>query len=257
MRHLLENWNLVAPRLRAAPAITLFLDFDGTLVRLAARPENVALDRTTRQLLLRLARHPRLSVCIISGRRRADLRKQIHAPGVRYLGLQGWETHAGQEPGSDHRRLIDAARRKLARRITETASLWIEDKGATLALHYRASSGAAVREARQSLQHVLEQFPGRLRLIEGDHVWELLPREVGGKGAAVRQQCRAFHRGALPVYAGNDATDEPAFRVLTGGVTIRVGPPRQSHAKFHLRSPAELRRFLKKLEEEVRRAVQH
>jgi trehalose 6-phosphate phosphatase len=252
MRHLLENWNLVAPRLRAAPAITLFLDFDGTLVRLAARPEDVTLQPATRQLLLRLARHPRLSVCVISGRRRADLRKQIHAPGVRYLGLQGWETHAGQKPDNDHRRLIDDARRKLAQRVTETASLWMEDKGATLALHYRGAAGAAVREARVSLQRVLEQFPGRLRLVEGDHVWELLPREVGGKGAAVRQQCRAFHRGALPVYAGNDATDESAFRVLTGGVTIRVGPPRQSHAKFHLRSPIEVRRFLEKLEDEVR-----
>ena len=251
MRHLLENWNMVAPRLRAAPAITLFLDFDGTLVHLAARPENVALDPATRRLLLRLARHPRLRVCIISGRRRADLRQQIHAPGVRYLGLQGWETRAGQKPGSDHRRLIDEARRKLARRVTETARLWIEDKGATLALHYRGASNAVVREARESLQSVLEQFPGKLRLVEGDHVWELLPREVGGKGAAVRQQCRSFRRGALPVYAGNDDTDEPAFRMLAGGVTIRVGPPRQSHAEFHLRSPAEVRRFLEKLEEEV------
>jgi trehalose 6-phosphate phosphatase len=252
MRHLLENWNLVAPRLRAAPAITLFLDFDGTLVRLAARPENVALNPATRQILLRLAHHPRLSVCVISGRRRADLHQQIHAPGVRYLGLQGWETRAGQKPDSDHRRLIDDASRMLARRITGITGLWIEDKGATLALHYRGAPGAAVREARKSLQSLLEQFPGKLRPIEGDQVWELLPREVGGKGAAVRQQCRAFHRGALPVYAGNDATDEPAFRMLAGGVTIRVGPPRLSHAEFHLRSPAEVRRFLEKLEEEVR-----
>jgi trehalose 6-phosphate phosphatase len=251
MRHLLENWNLVAPRLRAAPAITLFLDYDGTLVRLAARPEYVVLNPAMRQLLLRLARLPRLSVCVISGRRRADLRKQIHAPGLLYLGLQGWETRAGQKPDSEHRKLIDDARRKLAKGVTETARLWIEDKGATLALHYRGSAGAAVREAREALQRVLEQFRGRLRVIEGDQVWELLPRAVGDKGAAVRYQCRAFHRDALPVYAGNDGTDEPAFRMLSGGVTIRVGPPRQSHAEFRLRSPVEVRRFLEKLEEEV------
>jgi trehalose 6-phosphate phosphatase len=252
MRHLLENWSMVAPRLRAAPAITLFLDFDGTLVRLAARPEFVSLDPATRRLLLRLARRPRLQVCIISGRRRADLCQQIDAPGVRYLGLQGWETCAGQKPDSDHRRLIDEVRRKLARHVTESARMWIEDKGATIALHYRGAAGAAVREVRASLQSVLEQFPGRLRLMHGDHVWELLPRQVGGKGAAVRHQCRTFHRGALPVYAGNDATDEPAFRTLADGVTIRVGPPRPSHAEFHLRSPIEVRRFLEKLEDEVR-----
>src|SRR5580704_10535230 len=109
MRHLLENWNLVAPRLRAAPAITLFLDYDGTLVRLAARPEYVVLNPAMRQLLQRLGRLPRLRVCVISGRPRADLRKQIRAPGLLYLGLQGWETHAGQKPDSEHRKLIDEA----------------------------------------------------------------------------------------------------------------------------------------------------
>src|ERR1700722_16683680 len=166
MRHLLEIWSLVAPRLRAAPAITLFLDFDGTLVRLAARPEDVTLQPATRQLLLRLARHPRLSVCVISGRRRADLRKQVHAPGVRYLGLQGWETHAGQKPDKDHRNLIAEVGRKLARRVTDASELKIEGKGATLALHYRGASPAAVREGREYLQSVLAQFDGRLRLIE-------------------------------------------------------------------------------------------
>ena len=251
MHHLLENWRPVAQRLRSAEAIMLFLDFDGTLVRLAGRPEDVKLDAATRKLLFRLAGRPRLRVCVISGRRRSDLRQRVQVPGVLYLGLQGWETRDGQSPGRGHRLLVDEVRRQLSQSVNETADLWIEDKGATLALHYRGATVAAVGQARVSLRNVLQLFDGRLRAIEGDHVWEVLPREVLGKGAAVRCQIRAFHHRALPVYAGNDATDEPAFRVLSHGVTIRVGPLGNSHAKFYLRGPAEVRRFLEKLEEEV------
>jgi trehalose 6-phosphate phosphatase len=251
MLHLLKNWRQVAQRLRSAEAIMLFLDFDGTLVRLAGHPEDVALDAATRRLLFRLARRPRLRVCVISGRRRADLRQRIQVPGVLYLGLQGWETRDGQNPGRRHRLLVDQVRRKLAQSVTESAGLWIEDKGATLALHYRGARRAAIGEARVSLRNVLQLFAGRLRAIEGDHVWEVIPREVQDKGAAARSQCQAFHRRALPVYAGNDDTDEPAFRTLSRGVTIRVGTLGKSRAGFYLRGPAEVRRFLEKLEVEV------
>ena len=78
-------------RFDANPPIALFLDFDGTLVPLQARPEDVWLDDATRRTLSRLVRSPRFRVWIMSGRRRADVRARVRVPGIRYLGLHGWE----------------------------------------------------------------------------------------------------------------------------------------------------------------------
>src|SRR5690349_8152835 len=94
MRHLFHSWNRVARRLRSRRTIALFLDFDGTLTPLRLRPEDVSLDEATRGTLSRLARNPRFRVWVVSGRRRADIRARIGVPGIRYLGLHGWEGRA-------------------------------------------------------------------------------------------------------------------------------------------------------------------
>jgi trehalose-phosphatase len=90
MRNLLESWNTVRPRLRAAKAIALFLDSDGMLASLQARPAEVQLPPETRSVLRRLSRRQRMHVWVISGRRRADVCKRIALQGIRCLGLYGW-----------------------------------------------------------------------------------------------------------------------------------------------------------------------
>jgi trehalose-6-phosphatase len=80
----------------------------------------------------------------------------------------------------------------------------------------------------------------------------VLPRQLEGKGHAVRQQWRAFHPGALPVYIGDGTSDEAAFAALARGVTVCVGPKRKTRARFRLEDPAEVSTFLEKLEAEVR-----
>src|ERR1700680_1136270 len=94
MRHLFRSWSHVTRRLRSRRLIALFLDFDGTLAPLRPRPEDVWLDEATRSTLSQLVRSPRFRVWVISGRRRADIRARIRVPGIRYLGLHGWEGRA-------------------------------------------------------------------------------------------------------------------------------------------------------------------
>src|SRR3954469_4937270 len=91
MRHLFHSWNYVTRRLRSRKTIALFLDFDGTLTPIRPRPEDVWLDDATRGALTMLAQSPRFRVWVVSGRRRADIRSRIKVPGIRYLGLHGWE----------------------------------------------------------------------------------------------------------------------------------------------------------------------
>ena len=255
MRALLESWPEVAERLRAAGEVALFLDFDGTLARLTARPQDAVLDRATRAALLRLARNPHVRVCVISGRRKADLEARVSVPGLRYLGMHGWETGPADaaQSGSqqDLMRRVDTARAQVAEKLNG-ANVRLENKGMSFALHYRGARSAESHGARALLNEVLASSAGGLRAIAGDRVWEVLPREVRGKGYAARKQWLRDAPSALPVYAGNDRTDEQAFHALASGITVRVGPARSTRAQYLLRNTGEVRRFLEKLEEEVR-----
>ena len=250
MPHLLESWQQISARLQKAEAIALFLDFDGTLVDIRARPEEVWLHPATRRVLLRLVRRRRVRVWVISGRRLADVRDRIRVPGVRYFGLHGWEGNGNGKLSESTLSFLRQAMGLLAPRIEGAPGLSMEDKGSAFAVHYRGASDIAITEARAALLSVLEPFGGRLRMIEGDHILEVLPREFRGKGVAARREWLTLRR-AVPIYVGNDASDESAFAALAPGVTVRVGRSRNSRAHFRLGSPAEVRLFLEKLEAEV------
>jgi trehalose 6-phosphate phosphatase len=245
----------VAQRLRAAKTIALFLDFDGTLTGLRARPGDVSLNPATRRALLQLACRRRVKVWVISGRKLADVRERIRVPGIHYLGLHGAERDGHGLSGEaaltePSRSSLRCALALLNQRLAGTPGLWVEDKGETFALHYRGATDSSIREARAALESVLEPLVDRLRVIEGDRVLEVLPREFTGKGVAARREWLTLTQ-AVPVYIGNDGTDEPAFAALASGITVRVGPACASRARFRLNNPAEVRTFLEKLAAEV------
>lgn len=251
MRHLFESWRQVSTRLKKAPTIALFLDFDGTLAGLAAKPRDVWLHPGTRRVLLRLAHRPRMRIWVITGRNLDDIRERVRVPGLHYLGLHGWEKKGNRRISEQSQSFLRQTMAALAPRIEGVEGLWIEDKGATFALHFRGAADLAVKNARAALRSALEPFSQRLRVIEGDQVLEVLPRELAGKGVNARRELRSL-RWAFPIYLGNDGTDEPAFAALARGVTVRVGRRSSSRARFRLRSPAEVRNFLERLEDEIR-----
>src|SRR5690242_2373158 len=116
MPSLLEAWPKLAGRIGGAPSIALFLDFDGTLAPLVARPEDAAAGRLARAALARLGRIRRVRVWIISGRRHADLRERLNVPGLGYLGILGWDAGSARlDPKT--RTTLDQAREALVRRI--------------------------------------------------------------------------------------------------------------------------------------------
>ncbi len=97
----------------------------------------------------------------------------------------------------------------------------------------------------------LKPFTAELRLLRGKKVWEILPRELEGKGAAVRATLAQFPDSVLPVYVGDDTADESAFAVLRHGLTVRVGTNQTTRARFRLRNPKEVVGFLRQLEATV------
>src|SRR5712671_456509 len=147
MRHLLDNWRHIGPRLRAAETVALFLDFDGTLAPVRARPEHAALDGATRRVLRQLVHCPRVRVCVISGRMLDDIRSRVRVPGIALLGLHGWDREARSRGPrntlSGHTSLlIETARNDLAKQLPLDGGVWIEDKGATFSVHFRGAPAA-------------------------------------------------------------------------------------------------------------------
>ena len=227
----------------------MFLDFDGTLVDIAPRPELVRLRLAARQVLRRLAHHPRVALVVVSGRRRAEILRHIAIPGIRYYGLYGWERSASTALPSSVRRALNGARAKLQLYLRAHPSIWIENKQSTFSVHLLAAPIAIQPRVRRKLRSLLKPFLRSLRVVENLRDLEVLPRSMPGKGAAVREfLAQSAHRHSLPFYFGDDLSDESGFAAVGHGVSVQVGRPRKTRARYTVATPAEVARALLKLE---------
>jgi trehalose 6-phosphate phosphatase len=250
-RHLFDHWEYVRRRLESADRLALFLDFDGTITPLRPKPSDVKLKPSTRAVLRRLARHPKITLCFISGRRHAQLKNLVNVRGAHYVGLHGWERDAGAKSTIALPRLLAEARRVLIERLAGLPRVRVGDKGPCFDVHYHGASEATIRKARAIVYGVFRPLKAHARLIKGRDVWEFLPKEFEGKGGAVRDLLAEIPGPVLPVYIGDDTTDEFGFRAIPNGLTIRVGKPRRTRARYELRNPEEVITFLQKVEVEI------
>jgi len=255
-RHLFASWNEVAQRLRRAPSIALFLDFDGTLSPLCPRPDQVRLSGSMRSIVSTLARKPQVRVWVISGRRRADVHDKARIAGVRYLGLHGWEARHGVSIKEETRQLLECLKTRARQLVKSAPATWLEDKDMVVTIHYAKASAGDVSRIRREMTSALLPLNGLFRGIPGERGFELLPAEMGDKGTAVRHEMAIAGGAALPVFVGDDAVDEPAFASLASGITIRVGRPSRTRARFRLSSVQEVRAFLELLNKELQIAQQ-
>jgi trehalose 6-phosphate phosphatase len=246
-RPLLDSWPQVVRRLRATNRWLLLLDFDGTLVPMINNPSEVRLDPPVQRVLGRLAKHRGSSVYIMSGRRLADLRRRVRIPGVRLLGLHGWERRGAALPPSQ-KRLLRQAKLWLAQWLPAMPGIEIEDKGYALAVHYRGAALPMVRVAGLVMLIARDLFRPGLHLLKGKNIWELLPRAIVGKGHATQRLIEGLPADTLPIFVGDDTSDESAFAVLQNGLAVHVGGHTKTKASFRLRNPGEVREFLERLE---------
>ncbi|HMR30427.1 MAG TPA: trehalose-phosphatase [Geminicoccaceae bacterium] len=230
----------------------LFLDFDGTLVELAPEPDAVRPAPGLVPLLASLSQLLGGRLAIVTGRRVAVIDHYLAPLRLSVAGLHGFEMRLDGEmaPSLACAAELAEARPRLAAFERSWPGLRLEDKGLTLALHYREAPEAepAVKALTGAIR---DASAGGLKLIHGKMVDELLP--VGrDKGRAIADlMARSPFTGALPVFFGDDVTDEAGFRVVNaaGGATARVGAPRPTAARLAFAGVAAVLDWLERLHE--------
>ena len=180
------------------------LDFDGTLAEIVARPEHARPVDGARDALIELAGRYR-TVAIVTGRRSEDVAALLDVPHVTYVGLYGLEDGANE--------LVTAIVPAVQTATAEIAEAWVEDKGVSVAVHYRQAPDPL--SARAALLVALQPVATEagLELIEGKMVLELVPPDRPLKGGAVERLAREHGLRAV-LYAGDDHADLDAFDAL-------------------------------------------
>jgi len=233
------------PAMRPPPLssrASLFLDFDGTLVDLAARPDLVVVPDELPALLQKLHMSLDGALALVSGRALESLDALIAPAYLPAAGVHGavLRTAPGHTSTSMHA-LGDIAD-CLYQRLQPLTNLVIEDKGAAIAVHYRGAPQRAP-EIEAAMRCALNGHS--LEMISGKFVFELRPRGIN-KGTAVGAlMATAPFSGRLPIFVGDDTTDEDGIAVAQalGGFGIKVGEGR-SAARYRLPDPAAVRGWL-------------
>lgn len=239
----------------------LFLDYDGTLTPIVDRPDLAVLSDEMRAVLAELTRY--MTICIVSGREREDLARLVRLDGVVYAGAHGFDIAgpAGSdiraERGTGFRGELAAAARRLRDDLAAIDGVLVEDKRFAVAVHYRLVDEGGIAAVHDAVTRAMTDFP-RLRRTEGKMVVELRPDIAWDKGRAVLWLLGALSlegAEALPVYIGDDVTDEDAFVALRDrGLTILVAEePRPTAAQYRLGDPAAVQAFLSALAEVMER----
>jgi trehalose-phosphatase len=249
--HLFDCWDNVVHRVRVAKQIVVFLDFDGTLVRLRHTPGEVFLGEPARRVLRNLVRHRKVTLCFISGRQLVDLRLRARVEGTIYFGLHGWERSNGTPPDLPGTRQLRQTMKWVQQQVRGVSGVGVEDKGICFGVHYRTARKPAVEQACAIVKQALARLGPGFGLLAGKKIWEIYPKDMGSKGKAARDLLQKIPGRKLVIYAGDDTTDETAFALLRNAVTVRVGKFRETKAKFYLKSPTEVLLAIKRLEESL------
>jgi trehalose 6-phosphate phosphatase len=248
--HLLPQWRQIAARIRTSRRVLVFLDFDGTLAAIAARPDRVRVKPAMRRALQKLVGQKRVTATVISGRRRAELQRCVAVPGLNYLGLYGWDRGGKETLSAAAHVALFRAHLMLLKELAAFPGVWIEPKHNSFSIHLLNARPNTQRRARLAVRAFLGRFAGTLQLFENLRDLEVVPHRMPDKGAAVREWlARPTSRAALVFFFGDDLSDEPAFRAIRGGISVLVGKKRPTHARFRLRNPDEVALALSKIKE--------
>ncbi len=230
-------------RLEARPDWALFLDVDGTLLHIAETPDAVRVGHELRAVIKALLPGFQGAVALVSGRGLVDLDRLFAPLVLPAAGQHGLERRDGagrvHRAGDSH--TLYPLRSPLQRFVQARPGTFLEDKGLTLAIHYRRVPQRAV-EAQNWVDELIRVHDHRFHALHGKMVSEIRLR-AADKGTAID----AFLReppfsGRRPVFVGDDVTDEVAFAAVNGrgGYSVHVGHGEETCARYRLDDVTEV-----------------
>ena len=241
----------------------VFLDYDGTLTPIVDTPEQAVLSEEMRGTVRRLG--DRCVTAVVSGRGRQDVQERVRLDNLFYAGTHGFDISgpAGSDihhqVGQEFVPVMEELHQRLGGALAQVPGLLLEPKRFSMAVHYRLVEEKAVPDVEAVVDGLLQDYP-KLRKTYAKKVFEIRPRFDWNKGKAVAWILQALgldHPGVVPLYLGDDTTDEDAFEAVAGkGMGILVADePRPTAAGYRLAGDAEVARFLQRLTHTIHEPV--
>lgn len=231
----------------AEPDWAYFLDVDGTLINIADTPDAVFVDKTLLDLIARLYEATNGAVALVSGRSIADLDERLAPLRLPTAGQHGLERRDPDGHTWTHvtpPEVKAAIKAALTPVLARYPGLLLEEKGVTLALHYRQAPQLA-SYVHRLMTSLARDSRASLEVQGGKRVAEIKPSGFD-KGTAISAYLSTSpFQGRRPVFIGDDANDEHGFAEVNrmGGISIRVGPGK-SCARYRLADVADVRSWL-------------
>lgn len=263
MEYLFSAWQEIASRVETAAHILLLSDYDGTLLPIVERPELANLSERTKKLLQEVMGRRNFTVGIISGRALNDLKDRVGLKELIYAGNHGLEIEGPRglrfvnllaEEVKLTLQLLDQA---LGKELGAIRGAFVENKGLSLSVHYRLVEESRSDEVREIFEQVVSnaRAQGKVRTASGKKVYEVRPAVDWDKGKAIGLLLRHYRKRGdkgklLPLFLGDDLTDEDGFEIIEGhgGISIFVGEEgANSGAHYFVRSTTEVEKFLEML----------
>ncbi len=270
MEHLLSAWPRILEQIQNAKHVLFLSDFDGTLTPIVEKPELAEIPEGTRSLLQALTSQRHFTVGIISGRALADLKEKVNIEGIIYAGNHGFEIEGPGlsfvNPIADEiKPFFRIIRQILVLTLGTIKGVLVEDKGITLSVHYRQVDEEKAKDVENLVERAINgpASHGLFKVTSGRRSMRSDRQSIGIKVklyASYEEIWKGgWNSGLLPIYLGDDLTDEDGFRMIEkygNGITVHVGEHySDSAARYFLKSPDEVHYFLVKLLDYARRGL--
>lgn len=240
--------------------VLLMLDFDGTVSELVPCHSDAKIREDIKEVILKLQRKSKLKIAFISGRSLKSLKEKVGIEGLIYSGNHGVETEFDsqlveaervQEIAQDLRHFVEA----FSEDLTQTEGVLVEDKGLSMSIHYRMTAEKLQESVCRRAEEIFNQVAEKIQTFELSHakkIIEIRPRNVWNKGDVVQFLVGKLS-DYLPIFIGDDKTDEDGFKALASienSLSIKVSNGETS-AKHRVENIDDVKLFLEELEKSL------
>ncbi|KAJ4701307.1 Trehalose 6-phosphate phosphatase [Melia azedarach] len=246
--------------------IVMFLDYDGTLAPIVQDPDRAFMTDEMREAVRNVARY--FPTAIVTGRCRDKVFSFVKLAGLYYAGSHGMDIEGPSknrkykkgnqallfQPASEFLPMIDQVYKTLLEKTKSIPGAKVENNKFCLSVHFRCVDENSWADLAEQVKLVLDEYP-KLKLTQGRKVLEIRPTIKWDKGKALEFLLEALgyanSKDVIPVYIGDDRTDEDAFKALRNrgqGFGILVSKvAKETHATYSLQEPSEVKDFLRRL----------